>query len=614
MAAFSFHRSTFLSLLSLCLVELTAARGQNIPVSFSEKTYGFDGPWHAVTIGVGGWDPLNSDNEENPHPFAAPEDQTQIDLYPGGSFTTTTISSAACKDFSAYGECGAGGTWQPPSRTDVQFAPSNRNKDTGVNENLKIFRNALTFNKNTVFNASIASVTSGNLTNPDGTTRGVELGNFALGAEDQAQVFTLSEDGSIPPIQAWTYSGYLYNTSQIPSYSYGMHIGSVAFDYPGSLVFGGYDKGRMIGQTTSFADDVQLLDIVFGVQTGASPLPFESKNQLLVTNMSQPGQIQVGPDPLSPYMYLPKQTCDAIIDGLPISFDDKSKYYLWNTNDPNFQKLVTSPAYLGFQFPPAPGDTDNVVIKVPFALLNLTLTPPIVSSPTQYFPCMPDAPQSGTYTLGRSFLQAAFLGRNWNRKTTWLAQAPGPGVANQGMGVQYTDLQDADTTVSGFMGENLFAKSWSNHWTPIKSTPSNTSNNDGDTKGKGGSGSSDDSSGLSAGAKGGIGAGVGCAAIALLAGVAILFRRQRQKRRDSPTTQSLFSGSGRQSDQGTMQRWQNENKDHHVWNHQSNNYTPYDPYVHGPAPPPPPSSEPAEADSRATSGPVYEMPAPERRP
>lgn len=612
MAISSVHKSTILGLISLCLVENVLGRGQNLPVSFSQKTYGFDGPWHAVTIGVGGWDPLDSNNEENDHPFAAPEDQTQIDLYPGGSFTTRVITSAACNDFSAYGECAAGGTWKPPSRTNIQFAPNNNDKDTGLMETTKIFRNALTYAKNTVFNASIGVVTTGNITNPDGTTRGVELGNFALGAEDQAQVFTLSEDGSIPPIQAWTYSGYLYNTSQIPSYSYGLHIGSVAFNYPGSLVFGGYDKGRMIGQTSSFDGEVQLLDIKFGVETGASPLPFNSKDQLLITNTSQPGQIQVSPDPLSPYMYLPKQTCDAITNGLPISFDDKSKYYLWNTNDPNFQKLVTSPAYLAFQFPPSPGQTDNVVIKVPFALLNLTLTPPIVSTPVQYFPCMPDNPQSGTYTLGRSFLQSAFLGRNWNRKTTWLAQAPGPGVAKQGLGVQYTDLQDTDTTINGFLGNDLFAKSWAGQWQPIKAPGSGSG-------GKSNGGSSDNnnnnssSGGLSAGAKGGIGAGVGCAVVALLAGAAFLFRRQRQKHRDSPTTQSLFSGSGRQSDAGTMQRWQNENKDPHVWNHQSTNYTPYDPYVHGPAPAPPPS-EPAEADSLPTSGPVYEMPAPERRP
>lgn len=606
MAVSSLHKTTLFGVISSCLINFAVARGQNLPISFSQKTYGFDGPWHAVTIDVGGWDPDDSDNADNDHPFANPQNQSQIDLYPGGSFASSVITNAACSDFTAKGECGTGGRWRPPARTRISFAPTTNDNNTGLHESAQIFRNALTYNKNTVFNASIAAVRSGNITNPNGTIRGLELGNFALGAEDQSQTFTLSEDGSTPPIEAWTYSGFLYNSSQIPSYSYGLHIGSVAFNYPGSLVFGGYDKGRMIGQTTSFDGEVQLLSIKYGVETGGSPVDFDSKDQLLVTNTSQPGQIQVNPDPLSPYMYLPKQTCDAITNGLPISFDDSSKYYLWNTNDAIFKALVNSPAYLAFEFPPSPGQTDNVVIKVPFALLNLTLTPPIVPAPTQYFPCMPANPKSGTYILGRSFLQAAFIGRNWNRKTTWLAQAPGPGVANQGMGVQYTDLQDADTTVTGFTGSNLFSKSWMNHWTPIRTAAENDALNDG--------GSSNKSGGLSAGAKGGIGAGIGCAVIALLAGAAFIFRRRRQKHRDSPSTQSLFSGSGgRQSGSGTMQRWQNENKDSHAWNHQNNNYTPYDPYVHGPAPPPPPS-EPQEADSIPTSGPVYEMPVPERRP
>ncbi|KAL9105937.1 MAG: hypothetical protein Q9227_008961 [Pyrenula ochraceoflavens] len=573
-----------LPLISLLLVHQIAAGGQNFPVPFNTvKSYGFDGPWQAITLGVGGWDPLDPDNANNSFPYADPSKQSQIDMYPGGSFSSIVITQEACSSFSKFGECGTGGTWEPPENDDIAFAPTNDSPDTGIYEDLTIYRNALTNQKTTVFNCSISTVQSGNITNPDGSSRGVELGNFALGAEQQTQVFSLSDDGSVPPIEAWTFSGRLFNQSQIPSYSYAMHIGSVPYNYPGSLVFGGYDKGRMLGQATSFDGSVVLTDISIGVETGSSPFQFSSKDQLLITNTSQPGSINVNPDPLSPYMYLPKQTCDALAQTLPVTFDQKSKYYLWNTNDPNFKKVVSSPAWLGFTFPPAPGQTDEVLIKVPFGLLNLTLSPPIVSNPVQYFPCMPVTPTSGTYTLGRAFLQSAFLGRNWNRKTTWLAQAPGPGVAMQGMGVQYTDIENDDTEVTGFTGNDLFKQSWSNHWTPIKSTTANDNSTS----------SSDGSSGLSTGAKAGIGIGAAAGAIIVLLGAALLYRRQRQTRRDSPGSRSLFSNSQRQSEVGTLPSYKSEHKDAWQHGHQS--------YMEPPLP-----QAPAEADSRPRHAPLYE--------
>ena len=593
------HRVTYLSFLSFTFLYFShqvIGAAQNFPVPFNTaKSYGFDGPWQAVSVSVGGWDPLDPSTEGNDFPYANPSDQSQVDLYPGGSFSSSVITKEACASFSKFGECGTGGTWEPPANgTDISFAPTNNNPVTGIHESMNIFRNAITNQKTTVFNVSLGPVGAGNITNPDGTSRGVELGNLALGAEQQEQVFSLSDDGSVPPIEAWTFSGRLYNLSQIPSYSYTLHIGSVPYNYPGSLVFGGYDKGRMLGSATSFDGDVQLSDISIGVEEGASPFPFTTKNQLLVTNTSQPGSLQVGLDSLSPYMYLPKQTCDAITQNLPVSFDQKSKYYIWNTADPNFKAIVTSPAYLAFSFPPAPGTTDDVVIKIPFGLLNLTLTPPIVSSATQYFPCMPNSGEEGGYILGRAFLQSAFIGRNWNRKTTWLAQAPGPGVALQGLGVQYTDIEDTDTEITGFTGNDLFRQSWSNHWTPIKGANSNNNSSS--------SSSSSNSSDLSTGAKAGIGAGIGVAALAVLAGAALIFRRQRQKKRDSPSSQSLFSNSQRQGEVGTMPKWPNENKDAWSQGHSS--------FMEPPLP-----QEPAEADSIPTHAPVYESDSiPKRQP
>jgi hypothetical protein len=91
------------------------------------------------------------------------------------------------------------------------------------------------------------------------------------------------------------------------------------------------------------------------------------------------------------------------------------------------------------------------MIKVPFSLLNVTLDIPIVEKPTPYIPyhsytLNPDN-KNDRYKLGRAFLQAAYIGRNWASQMTWLGQAPGPGSTGQGLGDQLTDIADGATTL-----------------------------------------------------------------------------------------------------------------------------------------------------------------------
>ena len=124
-------------------------------------------------------------------------------------------------------------------------------------------------------------------------------------------------------------------------------------------------------------------------------------------------------------MYLPRETCDAIAEHLPVEYNSDFNLYLWNTEDENYQRILTSPHVLAFTFS---ADSSETTINIPLALMNLTLEYPLVSESTPYFPCSPWTPNSAPYHLGRSFLQGAFLGQNWNSSKLFLAQAPGPGL------------------------------------------------------------------------------------------------------------------------------------------------------------------------------------------
>ena len=107
--------------------------------------------------------------------------------------------------------------------------------------------------------------------------------------------------------------------------------------------------------------------------------------------------------------------------------------------------------------------TQNFTINVPFMLLNLTLDAPLAQKPTPYFPC---SPTPSKYLLGRAFLQAAFLGVNWQHNDTgpwFLAQAPGPNIASDPQVVTIAP-QDAYLASSGAS----WADTWKDIWTPIE--------------------------------------------------------------------------------------------------------------------------------------------------
>ncbi|KAJ5617255.1 hypothetical protein N7537_002369 [Penicillium hordei] len=319
-----------------------------------------------------------------------------------------------------------------------------------------------------------------------------------------------------------------------------MHIGSVEPDIPGSLMLGGYDQSRVLDQVSSQQVDatnhlgnlmIYLKDIGIGVATGGSPFGFENRSGLFkwgdsITSRAKTVEI----DPTLPYLYLPKQACDTMAAELPVTFNEDLGLYFWNTHDESYEKIISSPAYMSFTFEKNATNTQNITIKVPFQLLKLTLQEPLVEHNTTYFPCYP----SDSFVFGRAFLQAAFIGTNWQEgigSGYWfLAQAPGPAI---GSGVQQS-IGIRDTSIQA--SANSWEDSWDGYWVPLSSKKSNSSLSTGST----GIGSSN--SGISTGAK--VGIGIGCAIGGLvLIGIiawAIISRRKRTTN-SQPKTMDEYS-------------------------------------------------------------------------
>ncbi|KAF2093439.1 hypothetical protein NA57DRAFT_48382 [Rhizodiscina lignyota] len=526
---------------------VAAVGKQNLAIQWSQRIYGPDGPWNAITVSVGG----------NESYYDISTAQTKVDLLPGGAWECLVLAPDVCDSYSDS-QCGRGGFWTPAEdEFSYQIAIEagwgdgtpyeSGDNDPYIIQAISVYANNADGNF-TTYNASLATIKNATIVNPDGSTRGPELGFFSLGNQQTHQTFTTAPNE--PSVLTNIMIGGLYNNGDIPSYSFGLHSGSAALGYPGSLVLGGYDKSRMIGPITTFTHDAQysltLLDIGIGVETGASPFSFTDKSGLLTLNNSKTGQLNVGVDPQMPYFHLPDKTCQALAKVLPIEFDNTLKYYLWKTSDPSFQKIINSPAYLSLTFPPATGESDNVIIKVPFSLLNLTLDIGITDTPTPYFPCLDTSTSSnpGDYRLGRAFLQAAFFGANLRLNSAWIAQAPGPGTTKNGLGnADYEDLDDSDqfpdpTAIVSDTG--AFNRSWTGYWTPLPVDSNGSSSADH-------SSSTGGSSGLSTGAKAGIGVGVAVGGILLIAAAvgAFLLARRRRNQRDS---KSELADTGRHYD------------------------------------------------------------------
>ncbi|THZ49011.1 hypothetical protein D6C90_03580 [Aureobasidium pullulans] len=319
-----------------------------------------------------------------------------------------------------------------------------------------------------------------------------------------------------------SYDPYLYKAytmGDIPSISYGLHVGSVYPPVPGSLILGGYDRSRCISTPiVSSGNKFTLAEIDLEVTSGGWPFVKKQlasdSNLLLDGNTGSNSSLTVVPNPGVPYLYLPGNTCKLIASFLPVALDENLGLYVWNTTDPSFKRIMTSPSAIKFSFRTDPGLED---ISVPFALLNLTLDYPLANTPKQYFPCSPYTPSDGsTYHLGRAFLQAAFLGETGQTQKVFLAQAPGPGAKDEVI----TKLASTDSTLTAMANPPTWNATWTDY---LRALPDDSTSTTSSTP--------DGSKGLSGGAIAGIVIGaVGGIAIFVMA-VFVITRRRRKSRK-----------------------------------------------------------------------------------
>jgi hypothetical protein len=198
-----------------------------------------------------------------------------------------------------------------------------------------------------------------------------------------------------------------------PSNSFGQHIRSVNPSVSGSLFLAGYDQARVLGEISTQSDalkGINIYAISTNVLNGASPRNLSAKFEGLLKSGNK--NIGAAPPvhvlPHAPHLNLHQSTCRNIASLLPVTYSEALRLCIWNTEDPNYKIVISSASALGFTFRKGQLNTQNIIINVPFMLLNLALTKSSVDTPTPYFPCHTQS--YNHYSLG---LQAAFFGTSW---------------------------------------------------------------------------------------------------------------------------------------------------------------------------------------------------------
>ncbi|KAI9885955.1 MAG: hypothetical protein M1823_002233 [Watsoniomyces obsoletus] len=394
------------------------------------KGVGPDGPWRVISLGVG-----------FPTQYA--------DVYPGGKGATVVVSEDACEGQNLTCPSPQPILYNPdyvrdrridgqesgditPRQWDQERAQALNLTGSASYRSERIFlvdgQNAYTTNNTVVLVSSNYT-----LQYPSGSRVPMSVGLLGMDAPVNPLEVSL-RNGSTARYQTLVDS--LASNRIIHSRSWALHIGSVQHNISGSLVFGGYDQSRVLGNIARFNSETARIraitsNINFRDAASVVPSPTTPEDPLISpaigpqnSHLKQP--IEVHLDASVPYMYLPTEVCESMVSNLPVSFDTGLGLYLWNTSDfSRYQSYINSTSRISFIFDD-PGNL-NVTVQVPLALLNLTLEPPLVAQPTPYFPCRPiPAGDRQPARLGRAFLQAAFMARNWDSGELFVAQAPGP--------------------------------------------------------------------------------------------------------------------------------------------------------------------------------------------
>lgn len=233
------------------------------------------------------------------------------------------------------------------------------------------------------------------------------LGTFGL--NPAATNFTTLNDPKT------SYMRSLKASNFIPSLAYGYTAGAIyrlnaVF---GSLTLGGYDAARFTATNVTFPfyEDINK-DLLVNVQS----IRLESRGSSLGTYETS---FAAYIDSTLPFLYLPEAACKVFESAFKLTWNATTKYYVVDSS--LHESLVQQDPTVTLTLGPQISGGPTVVIPMPYSAFDLNVTywnSPLVTrnttAPVGYFP-LRRATDPTQYTLGRTFLQEAYLIADYDR-------------------------------------------------------------------------------------------------------------------------------------------------------------------------------------------------------
>ncbi|MCJ1396865.1 hypothetical protein MMC11_000055 [Xylographa trunciseda] len=295
----------------------------------------------------------------------------------------------------------------------------------------------------------------------------------------------------------------LKNKNSIPSLSYGYTAGASYRSQTASLTLGGYDASMFVPNDVSFGlSQVDTRDIVVGLQS----ISFSSSNTTETPLLEYGSGFLTFIDTTLPNIWLPENVCNAFAQAFGLQYD--ALHLRYTINDTMHDANIKAKASATFQLANFVTGGSSVNITLPYSSFDLTLSPPQVTNATRYFPIRQANEGAEQYTLGRAFLQEAYLTVDYGNQNFSVSQ-----VDTSGKPSHIVAISDANSTSPTAPGSTSSGSA-----TPSSTSVITVSNQ---------------SSGLSSSAIAGI--AIGIVAIALLAASAVIFViwRNRKRRRQA---------------------------------------------------------------------------------
>ncbi|KAL8784935.1 MAG: hypothetical protein Q9213_003677 [Squamulea squamosa] len=182
----------------------------------------------------------------------------------------------------------------------------------------------------------------------------------------------------------------------------------------GSVTLGGSDTSRYKPTNVSFdlATDFDR-DLVVAIKSITATYTNGSVNSLL------PFPTLAFIDSTVPYLSLPEDACKTFESVLGLVYNKKKNFYF--VDDARRQTLSALQPRFSFRLANNLSSEPTIDITLPFASFGLVAKPPLLPNETSYFPLSRGA--ADQITLGRIFLQEAYLITDYDRKNFTVAQA-----------------------------------------------------------------------------------------------------------------------------------------------------------------------------------------------